>query len=94
MFKNQEEECLCTFLLCWQHGPWKDTLTCCSIAGICQIQSCAQVDSRVASFSKTAKEKIRMVSLKSKENLYHVKSEPILSEGSQASYLMHDILKF
>ncbi|KAM7498466.1 hypothetical protein LguiA_022880 [Lonicera macranthoides] len=83
VFKNQEEECLCIFLLCWQHGPWKDTLSCCSIADICQIKSCAQVDSRVASFSKTAKEKIRMVSLKSKENLYHVKSEPILSEWSQ-----------
>uniref|UniRef100_A0A5B7AJB6 SAWADEE domain-containing protein n=1 Tax=Davidia involucrata TaxID=16924 RepID=A0A5B7AJB6_DAVIN len=64
-FSKEEEECLCAFVLLWQHGPKEGTLTSTNIANICLIQSAAQVDPRVASFSKMAKEKIEISSFKS-----------------------------
>ncbi|XP_059663940.1 uncharacterized protein LOC132309669 [Cornus florida] len=62
---KKEEECMCTFVLCWKHGPNVGNLTFANIASICLIQSVEQLNSRVASFAKIAKEKIEIASLKS-----------------------------
>ncbi|KAA8524882.1 hypothetical protein F0562_011305 [Nyssa sinensis] len=64
-FSKEEEECLCSFVLLWQHGPKEGTLTSVNTADICLIQSAAQVDPRVVAFSKMAREKIEIASFKS-----------------------------
>ncbi|XP_059624888.1 uncharacterized protein LOC132268143 [Cornus florida] len=61
----KEEECMCTFVLCWQHGPNLGNLSLAKIANICIIQSAGQPDFRVASFAKMAKEKLEISSHKS-----------------------------
>ncbi|KAJ8528375.1 hypothetical protein K7X08_022067 [Anisodus acutangulus] len=64
-FHNGVEECLCTFVLSWLHGPKKDYLTSSGIEGICIIKGTAQVDPRIASFVKLANQKLRKSSCKS-----------------------------
>ncbi|XP_059276931.1 uncharacterized protein LOC132031088 isoform X1 [Lycium ferocissimum] len=63
-FHNGLEECLCTFVLSWLHGPKKDYLTSSGIEGICIIKSTSQVDPRIASFLKLANQKLRKSSCK------------------------------
>ncbi|XP_055800962.1 uncharacterized protein LOC129870268 isoform X1 [Solanum dulcamara] len=64
-FNNGAEECLCTFVLSWLHGPKKDDLANSGIEGICIIKGTAQVDPRIASFLKLANQKLRKSSCKS-----------------------------
>ncbi|KAK4344180.1 hypothetical protein RND71_037274 [Anisodus tanguticus] len=64
-FHNGVEECLCTFVLSWLHGPKKDYLASSGIEGICIIKGPAQVDPRIASFLKLANQKLRKSSCKS-----------------------------
>ncbi|CAA2984634.1 uncharacterized protein LOC111412052 [Olea europaea subsp. europaea] len=57
-FASCEEECLCSFVLLWQHGPNLGILTLAGIASICLLQQTTQVDPRILRFSIVAKEKI------------------------------------
>lgn len=57
-FASSEEECLCSFVLLWQHGPNLGTLTLAGIASICLLQQTTQVDPRILHFSIVAKERI------------------------------------
>ncbi|KAF7140481.1 hypothetical protein RHSIM_Rhsim06G0177900 [Rhododendron simsii] len=64
-FAKEEEECLCSFLLFWQHGPNEGNVTSGSIADITLIQHFSQLHSTLASFVKMAKEKVRVTSFAS-----------------------------
>ncbi|KAL2494290.1 hypothetical protein Fot_38047 [Forsythia ovata] len=58
-FVSGEEECLCTFVLLWQHGPNVGNQTSAGIGSICILQqAAAQVHPRILRFSKAAKERI------------------------------------
>ncbi|XP_015880867.1 uncharacterized protein LOC107416837 [Ziziphus jujuba] len=59
-FENGEEECSCTFVLCWLHGPLAGQLTVEKIENICRIQSGEKRDSAVASFLKIVRKKIEI----------------------------------
>ncbi|XP_016580458.2 uncharacterized protein LOC107878091 isoform X2 [Capsicum annuum] len=50
-FSNREE-CLCTFVVSWLHGPKKGQLTSTRIEGMCIIESVAQVGPKIAPFLK------------------------------------------
>ncbi|TXG55557.1 hypothetical protein EZV62_020813 [Acer yangbiense] len=58
-FADGEEECLCSFLLVWQHGPNANSLTEKKIESICIVQSIQNLNRNLASFIKMAKEKIK-----------------------------------
>ncbi|XP_058218769.1 uncharacterized protein LOC131329578 isoform X2 [Rhododendron vialii] len=64
-FAKEEEECLCSFLLFWQHGPNEGNVTSGSIADITLIQHFSQLHSTLASFVKMAKEKVKVTSFAS-----------------------------
>lgn len=51
-FCNGEEECLCTFVISWFHGPKKGYLTETGIEGMCILKGVAQVGPKIASFLK------------------------------------------
>lgn len=53
-----EEECLCTFILVWQHGPGAGIMMEKKIENICLVQSKEKPDRNVALFLERAKEKI------------------------------------
>ncbi|XP_041007030.1 uncharacterized protein LOC121251754 isoform X1 [Juglans microcarpa x Juglans regia] len=55
--QGEEEECLCTFVVLWIHGPNAGNLTATSVENICQVQSSAQIDPKVASFLNIARER-------------------------------------
>lgn len=57
-FAGGEEECLCTFVLFWQHGRGRGTLTSSDIAGICIVEPATQIDPRISAFAIMAKKKI------------------------------------
>ncbi|CAI9090782.1 OLC1v1025631C3 [Oldenlandia corymbosa var. corymbosa] len=58
-FADGEEECLCSFMLCWLHGPMSGSMALGKIAGICAIQTAALNDPRITTFSNLTKERIR-----------------------------------
>ncbi|XP_047331247.1 uncharacterized protein LOC124934786 [Impatiens glandulifera] len=60
-FVNEEEQCLCGFMLFWQDGPNEGLLTCCDVASICLIQPVYKLDQNVVSFSRMAKKRIEMI---------------------------------
>ncbi|XP_057954191.1 uncharacterized protein LOC131148496 [Malania oleifera] len=62
-FDDAEEECLCTFLLFWQHGPQAGEKTPCGIADICLIRPTIQMDPTLASFLRIARKKIEVARL-------------------------------
>ncbi|XP_052177976.1 uncharacterized protein LOC127791866 isoform X3 [Diospyros lotus] len=64
-FAKGEEECLCNFILFWHHGPNEGNKMPATVTNICLLQPFAQIDSRVVSFSKMAKEKFVTASLMS-----------------------------
>ncbi|KAL2976408.1 hypothetical protein AAZX31_13G007000 [Glycine max] len=57
-----EEECLCTFLLYWLHGPNARNLTAEPIDNICEVQSAWELDPAVTSFLDMAGKKIHLFS--------------------------------
>lgn len=63
--RDGEEECLCTFVLFWLHGPNFDYLSVANIANLCVIQDAAKADPRIAYFMKFAKEKMPIACSKS-----------------------------
>ncbi|XP_015166217.1 uncharacterized protein [Solanum tuberosum] len=64
-FHNGVEECVCTFVLSWLHGPKKDDLANSGIEGICIIKGTTQVDPRISSFLELVNQKLRKSSCKS-----------------------------
>nr|XP_019067223.1 uncharacterized protein LOC101254273 isoform X3 [Solanum lycopersicum] len=64
-FHNGVEECTCTFVLSWLHGPKKDDLANSGIEGICIIKGTTQVDPRISSFLELVNQKHRKSSCKS-----------------------------
>ncbi|KAK0588491.1 hypothetical protein LWI29_001620 [Acer saccharum] len=58
-FADGEEECLCSFMLVWQHGPNANLLTEKKIESICIVQSIQNLNPNLDSFIKMAKEKIK-----------------------------------
>ncbi|KAL3510045.1 hypothetical protein ACH5RR_029446 [Cinchona calisaya] len=65
LFRNGEEECPCTFVLFWLHGPESANLSIVNIASICTIHGAVQADHKIASFSKLAREKMAIACFKS-----------------------------
>jgi hypothetical protein len=61
-YAKEEEECLCTFLLFWQHGPNEGNVTSASIADITLIRHFSGAHSTLTSFVKIAKEKVKVAS--------------------------------
>lgn len=59
-FETGEEECLCTFILSWLHGPLAGRMTAENIESICRLQFNVEKDPAVASFLKTVREKIEI----------------------------------
>lgn len=53
-----EEECLCSFILCWKHGPNADTYMEKKVENICIVQSNVKLNPIVALFAKRARERI------------------------------------
>lgn len=53
-----EEECLCSFILTWQHGPNASIMMEKKIESICLVQSNEKPDRNMALFLEIAKEKI------------------------------------
>ncbi|KAK3184560.1 hypothetical protein Dsin_031846 [Dipteronia sinensis] len=64
-FADGEEECLCSFMLVWQHGPNTNSLTEKKIESICIVQPIENLNPNIASFIKMAKEKIKTYAHKS-----------------------------
>lgn len=64
-FAKEEEECLCSFVLFWQHGPNEGNVSSASIADITLIQHFSQLHPTLASFVKMAKEKVKVTSFAS-----------------------------
>uniref|UniRef100_M1BGX0 SAWADEE domain-containing protein n=1 Tax=Solanum tuberosum TaxID=4113 RepID=M1BGX0_SOLTU len=64
-FYNEVEECVCTFVLSWLHGPKKDDLATSRIEGICIIKGTTQVDPKISSFLELANQKLKKSSCKS-----------------------------
>ncbi|XP_062107119.1 uncharacterized protein LOC133818340 [Humulus lupulus] len=58
-FANREEECLCTFVLSWLHGPVAGHMTAERLEQICRVQLRKEIDPVVASFLNKVKEKLK-----------------------------------
>lgn len=52
---NEVENCSCSFVLSWLHGPEAGTLTSARVEDLCPVRSCAQLDPRLACFLEIAK---------------------------------------
>jgi len=61
-WKTGEEECLCTFILFWLHGPNARNLTTTSIENICVVRPRWELDPVVDSFLDMVKQKIELFS--------------------------------
>ncbi|XP_021656817.2 uncharacterized protein LOC110647344 isoform X2 [Hevea brasiliensis] len=57
-FVNGEEQCMCTFVVIWLHGPFAGCLANKKVENICIVQSNAQLDPNVSTFLKIVKEKL------------------------------------
>lgn len=57
-----DEQCLCTFVLSWLHGPNAGKITAEKLDQICRVQISEEIDPVVASFLKIAREKIAIAS--------------------------------
>ncbi|GAB4859317.1 hypothetical protein Ancab_010779 [Ancistrocladus abbreviatus] len=72
------EECRCTFLLSWIHGPKAGTLASVKIGDICFIESCSVMDPRLTSFLKISKQKLEI----SSSGMESVDEGCVLNQGS------------
>ncbi|KAK7405656.1 hypothetical protein VNO78_07230 [Psophocarpus tetragonolobus] len=61
-WKEGNESCSCTFILCWLQGPNEGSLTAASIGDICIVQPEQKLNLVVASFLEMAREKMRLLS--------------------------------
>nr|XP_007146000.1 hypothetical protein PHAVU_006G004500g [Phaseolus vulgaris]ESW17994.1 hypothetical protein PHAVU_006G004500g [Phaseolus vulgaris] len=61
-WETGEEECLCTFILFWLHGPNARNLTTSSIENICVVQPRWELDPVLASFLDMVKQNIELFS--------------------------------
>lgn len=65
MFEKAEEECLCTFVISWLHGPNAGTMSSSGVASICIVNTDAPLNSTILTFSKLVKENIERAMLRS-----------------------------
>ncbi|CAL5203541.1 unnamed protein product [Lathyrus oleraceus] len=56
--RKKNEECHCTFILFWLHGPNSGNMTAAEIGDICTVQPIIEVDPVVASFLEIVKKRI------------------------------------
>ncbi|KAL8144813.1 hypothetical protein AgCh_003142 [Apium graveolens] len=63
LFEKAEEECLCTFVLSWLHGPNAGNMSSSGVASICIVNSDSPLNSTISTFSKLVKENIKRASL-------------------------------
>ncbi|XVF35577.1 hypothetical protein REPUB_Repub18cG0157900 [Reevesia pubescens] len=68
---NGQEECECTFLLYWIHGPDVKNLTDKGVADICLLQA-SELEPKLASFMEIAKQKIVKALCVSSNDLIYV----------------------
>ncbi|KAF4349677.1 uncharacterized protein LOC115717198 [Cannabis sativa] len=64
-FANGEEECLCSFILSWLHGPLAGYITAERLEQICRVHHRDEIDSVVASFLSKVKAKLKTGSCRS-----------------------------
>nr|KAJ0217365.1 hypothetical protein LSAT_V11C300136400 [Lactuca sativa] len=89
--EHKLEKCVCTYLLCWKHGPEEGTVTAQSIVNICFIMSGAP-DLRVTDFAKLVMEKLSSQSSLTPKNPFmsrKTSSNQTLNK-LQVSSLVHD----
>lgn len=65
-FEKGEEECSCTFIISWLHGPIAGNFTAENIGQICSVQFNEEIDPIVSSFVRAAREKISTAPYNSK----------------------------
>lgn len=65
LFEKAEEECLCTFVISWLHGPNAGTMSSSGVASICIVNTDAPLNSTILTFSKLVKENIERAMLRS-----------------------------
>ncbi|WOH03105.1 hypothetical protein DCAR_0522497 [Daucus carota subsp. sativus] len=66
LFEKGEEECLCTFVLSWLHGPNAGNMSSSGVASICLVNTNAPLNSTILTFLKLAKENIKRASLRTR----------------------------
>ncbi|XP_015582723.1 uncharacterized protein LOC8289699 isoform X2 [Ricinus communis] len=57
-FANGDEQCMCTFVVVWRHGPIAGCLSNKKIENVCVVQSTSQLDPKVATFLKMVRDKL------------------------------------
>lgn len=93
LFEKIEEECLCTFVLSWLHGPNEGNLSPTNIADICIVRSTSPPNSTLASFSNLAKERIKKALLRSSSVSVVSLSGPTCPSGKRKSISPKDGLQ-
>ncbi|KAM6548543.1 hypothetical protein CsatB_020219 [Cannabis sativa] len=94
-FANGEEECLCTFILSWLHGPVAGYITAERLEQICRVQHRDEIDTVVASFLSKVKAKLKTGSCRSNRQVttgvahnYHGQP-PIMKISHNLSFSHH-----
>ncbi|XP_076928644.1 protein SAWADEE HOMEODOMAIN HOMOLOG 1-like isoform X1 [Bidens hawaiensis] len=62
--EHTPEKCVCSYLLCWQHGPGEGTLTKASIEDICFIVD-GDIHPKIAEFANLVKQQLKVPSVES-----------------------------
>ncbi|XP_076886331.1 protein SAWADEE HOMEODOMAIN HOMOLOG 2-like [Bidens hawaiensis] len=62
--EHTPEKCVCSYLLCWQHGPGEGTLTEASIEDICFIVH-GDIHPKIAEFANLVKQQLKVPSVES-----------------------------
>ncbi|XP_023752138.1 uncharacterized protein LOC111900487 [Lactuca sativa] len=84
--EHKPEKCVCTYLLCWKHGPGEGTVTAENIVDVCFIKSGAP-DPRVTDFAKLVMEK-----LSSQSSL--IPKTPFLSRKTSSNQTFNKLQEF
>lgn len=93
LIEKIEEECLCTFVLSWLHGPNEGNLSPTNIADICIVRSSSPPNSTLASFSNLAKDRIKKALLRSTSVSEVCHSGPTCPSGKRKSISPKDGLQ-
>ncbi|XP_076884249.1 protein SAWADEE HOMEODOMAIN HOMOLOG 2-like [Bidens hawaiensis] len=62
--EHTPDKCVCSYLLCWQHGPGEGTITAASIEDICFIID-GDIHPKVSEFTDLVKQKLKGTSVQS-----------------------------
>ncbi|KAJ8748188.1 hypothetical protein K2173_000596 [Erythroxylum novogranatense] len=66
-FEKGEEECLCTFILVWQHGPLAGFVANKKIENVCLVESTETLDPTVSTFFEIAMKKLNIAHMHCKD---------------------------